>query len=112
MSLEALENLPEDVSRDKTRSKIAFQKREEIFRPKAILEWGLRSYSAGFWLAWGALDEQAETPLPRAHYIVGPSSKVRLQQCRCRVVQFYNGRHRVGRRRNVGVRGVCGMATA
>ncbi len=27
-----------------------------------------------------------------------------LQQCRCRVVRFYNGRHCVGRRRNVGFR--------
>ena len=40
--MEALENLPEDVSRDKTRAKIAVQNREENFRPKTILPWGVR----------------------------------------------------------------------
>ncbi len=38
---EALENLPEDVSRDKTRSSFAFRNREENFHPKTILPWGV-----------------------------------------------------------------------
>jgi hypothetical protein len=42
---EALENLPEDVSRDKTRSSFAFQNREENFHPKTILPWGVRIQS-------------------------------------------------------------------
>jgi hypothetical protein len=39
---EALEILPEDVSRDKTRSSFAFQNREENFHPKTILPPGVR----------------------------------------------------------------------